>query len=223
MILWSALVAAEVAALLLAVRARKTSGFRASLAGAKTEDFLPVLFAFALVDELAVEAIHRALVGAPRPFAGTARVLYHLETALVLGWPCLLAVTAWRVFGPVAGRSRVLVVDTLASAYLGAVAALAALHPLSRSRTAAALHAAELVAVVASVAAIALAWRRPWGRPAVLVGVLVAVEACVALLGPWAHDVFADWSRLALVPYALGFGTVAGIQLSWIVRPTLRR
>jgi hypothetical protein len=49
----------------------------------------------------------------------------------------------------------------------------------------------------------------------VLVGVLVAVETCVALLGPWAHDVFADWQRLALVPYLLGFGTVAGLQVWW--------
>lgn len=60
---------------------------------------LCVVLAFALADELLVEAIHVALAGAPKPWRGWHRAAYHLETCLVLGWPALLAGAAWSAFG----------------------------------------------------------------------------------------------------------------------------
>lgn len=80
------------------------------------------------------------------------------------------------------------------------------------------LHGAEMAAVAACAWAIVAGWRRPWGQRQVIVGLLVAVEGTLALLGPWAHDVFRDWQRLSRVPYLLGFGVVVGLHVVWMRR-----
>ena len=59
---------------------------------------VPALLGYALAAALGMLAIGAALVGAPRPFAGTARALYHLHVALFLGWPAALAVASCRLF-----------------------------------------------------------------------------------------------------------------------------
>ncbi len=88
-----ALLVAEVAAVVLAVRARVGRP-------------LVVLLAFALADEVAVLGLHAILAGAPRPIAGLYRVPYHLENAFSLGWPCLLAAACWRASEAAKGASK---------------------------------------------------------------------------------------------------------------------
>lgn len=229
MILFGALVALELAALVLAelLHRRRPHPPHAHRA-------LLVLLAFAALNEVATEALHAIFRGAPRPLGGVVRGLYHVETALVLGWPALLAVTAWRVFHElpghrIAGRSldappvikRAVFLDLIAGAWLGLVAAMALLYPLDppgsgAPRTKLLLHVGELAGVAAAAGAIVTAWTPPvrWSRPAVVVGLLWSVELAVALLGPWAHNVFTDWDKLARVPYVLGF-TATGLLLRW--------
>ena len=88
---WGARVLVELVALILAAALARLQRLPLAVT-------LAALVAFALVDELVVEAVHRALAGQPRPFAGGDRALYHLETALVLGWPAVLAACSWRAF-----------------------------------------------------------------------------------------------------------------------------
>lgn len=187
---------------------------------------VPALLGYALAADLAMLAIGAALAGAPRPFAGVARALYHLHVALFLGWPAALAVAACRLFDGrrvdrVAKRVRRpprAAVPVVVGVWIGLVVGLAALHPLARGRTAAVLHAAELAAVIVAGVAIGLSWGIVWGQRHLVVGLLVAIEGTLALLGPWAHDVFRDWPRLARLPYLLGFGAAVVLHAAWLRR-----
>jgi hypothetical protein len=205
-LLWCALVAVEVAAVGLAWRAKVS---RPVLA----------LLAFALADELAVEALHvAALDGAPRPLAGWYRAGWHVSVALSLGWPAALVLATWATKGACPGSlpgtdSRLSrassapwpaqvrcerstarsVADILLGAYLGALAGLAIVYPPSRASLRWTLLAWEL-------ACVALAWwglwrRRTvaWGAAEVCLVVLVACESAVVLVGPFASDPFTRW------------------------------
>lgn len=106
MTIFAVLVALEVVAVVLAVWAVGCT-FRGRLrfweAVAKTardsvRSPLCVVLLFALLDEVLVEAIHHALAGAPKPWRGVYRLLYHTETCIVVAWPALLSWGAWRVF-----------------------------------------------------------------------------------------------------------------------------
>ena len=172
-----ALLVAEVAAVVLAVRARVGRP-------------LVLLLGFALVDELAVLAIHVLLAGTPRPIAGWWRVPYHAENAFSLGWPCLLAAVCW-------GRPwRRL--DVLAGAYLGALAGLVVVYPTDAPGSGAprlrwALLAWEVLMVAAAWAGLYRARLRPWGAVERCLVILAACETMVALVGPFASDPFTRW------------------------------
>ncbi len=186
--LWLAVVLAELAALIAAVRHERR--FHAS-----PRFPVALLLAAAVVIDLAV-GLHDppfrwglvALAAeGPRPRTGGPLVAYHLADALVLAWPALLATSCLRAFGPpppqvhtVAGRPLLRrdpwrdatkrrpsfsgwnpsALNVLAGLYLGAVAGLVALHPLGARRTGLVLLAGEAVAVAVASGAIVAGWRR---------------------------------------------------------------
>jgi len=179
---------------------RTSAGFR-----------LLCLLLFALVDELAVEALHvLVFAGAPRPLAGWARLGWHLETAFVLGWPAGLAAACWRAsehknqrelfrsFASSRDRSqssdrRRTPIDALLGCYLGLLASLVLVYPLPRARL-------RWLFLAWEVACVALAWfglyrarLRPWGPVERCLVVLAACETMVATVGPFASDPFLRW------------------------------
>ena len=213
--LWCAVIAAEVAALAgVAFGSPGRASFRPLTITSKilAPSRYPsvTLIAFALGSDLLV-AGGRALLldGAPRPFVGLARGWYHVETALVLGWPCALALAAWRLFtwAP-RGWWKEAPPAVAWGSWLGVSVGLVLAHPLGRVRTAACLLVVEFVALAVVWLAVARGWRRPWTLPHVAVLVLAGVETSVALIGPWVRNPFADW-HLARVSYLLGFSVVA--------------
>ena len=175
---------------------------------------LVLLLGFALVDELAVLAIHVLLAGTPRPIAGWWRVPYHAENAFSLGWPCLLAAVCW-------GRPwRRL--DVLAGAYLGALAGLVVVYPTDAPGSGAprlrwALLAWELACVAVAWWGLWRARGRTWGAAEVVLVVLVACESAVVLVGPFASDPFTRW-WIGSCFYLAAWGGV-GVVLS---RPDVR-
>ena len=218
---WWALVAVEAAALALAARLtfRRPVDFprRGQLLGGNPLLPLAALLFVALVNELTIEAVRLHLAPVPRPFAGLHLALYHLSNALVLGWPATLAASSWRVFSsprfdhrtrrlrrPFPASTAALLI---AGAWLGWLLALVVAYPLPRASTARVLHAFEVGCVVAALAPIPLAWRRPWGVAHIGVGLLVAVEVAIAMIGPWVRDVFADWP-VATAGYLTGFSAL---------------
>lgn len=207
MILFGVLVALEVVVLVEALLLARRQHVYRPVAG---------LVAAALADELLVEAGHRFVFeGAPRPFSGWVRVAYHVETAVVLGWPTLVAWTSWRVFMPLRPTARRVVV----AAWVAAVLALAAAFPLPRGWTAPALHVGVIAASAAALGAVPGAWRRSWSAAHVAMLVVAVVELAVALVGPWVRSPFTTW-HLAHVGYVVGFGTLAALQAVWLRRST---
>lgn len=204
--LWCACGAAELGALVAAVRAHRLG--RVQLA-------LVYLLAFAFDGDLVI-ALGRELLldAAPRPFVGLARAWYHLETLLVIGWPCGLALTCVRVFGT-GGRAwwRGVLPAAVAGAAGSAMVHVVALHPVPRGQAAAVLLAVELVGVVVAWLAVARGWALAWRAEHRALVVLVAIETVVLILGPFGHDVFTSWATLARVPYAMGF-TVCAVVLA---------
>lgn len=174
---------------------------------------LSLLLAFALVDELAIRMLQSVVLeGAPRPFAGLARVAYHAETAFVIGWPAALAAASWAVFA----RRRV---PWIGWAWAAVLAVLVMSYPLPRGWTAPVLHAVELAGIAAAAVPIWRAWTSdaPSSRPGIAVGLLVAVEVAVSLLGAWAHgsSVFTRWNELARLPYVIGWTVLVVLLVSW--------
>jgi hypothetical protein len=234
---WWALVAVEVAALVLAVRvgamgpgSRKNAGdshdrnpqvrvITAGRDGARLQVRpLAALLFVALANEVTIEAIRLHLAPVPRPFAGLHLALYHLSNGLVLAWPAALAVASWRCFSsprwdhrrrrirrPVPAWWAGVIV---AGCWCGFVLALVVAYPLGRESTARVLGAFEGGTVVAALAPIPLGWRKPWGVAHVGVGLLVAVEVAIAMIGPWVRDVFTTWN-VASAGYLAGFGALA--------------
>ena len=227
---WWALVAVEAAALALAARLalldRTARSYRSPYVATPGIWALVALLFVALVNELTIEAVRLHLAPVPRPFAGLHLALYHLSNALVLGWPATLAASSWRVFSSprfdhVTRRLRrpfpsSLAALLIAGAWLGWLLALVVAYPLPRASTARVLHAFEVGCVVAALAPIPLAWRRPWGVAHIGVGLLVAVEVAIAMIGPWVRDVFKTW-EIASAGYLTGFGALAVYLLaSWL-------
>lgn len=73
--------------------------------------------------------------------------------------------------------------------------------------------------------AIARAWRSEElsSRPGITLGLLVAVELAVSMLGAWGHGagVFTRWNELARLPYALGWAVLV-VLFAWWGRPWRR-
>lgn len=171
------------------------------------------LLLFALVDEVVVEMLHRfAFEGAHRPFVGVVRALYHLETALVLGWPAGLAAVSWQVSLTMPKRPmRTLspyraawedsnkeprpfpVPLALAGMHLGATIGLAVAYPLPRERLAMLFQAWEVLCVAFAWAGIRRGWGRAWRRVEVSLVALASCETMVATIGPFASDPFTRW------------------------------
>lgn len=210
---WWALVAVEATALVLA--ASLTRAVRSPLV---------MLLAVALVNELTVEALHHFIftsrlhpvAEAVQRIGWPARALYHLETALVLGWPAALAAATWRVFTAPrwhpTTRRRILGADTygprlLLGAWLGTLLALVYSYPLAEEPTRAAFVVFEVATVGSALVVVARSWRNAWTREHVAVGLLVASEVAVVAIGPWLRDPFRDWN-LATVGYLTGFGAL---------------
>ncbi len=231
--LWWAVVAAEACALAGAVGLKKQ---RADPQPAKSAHPLAALLGYALAADVAMALLAHQLAAAPRPFTGIARALYHLHTALVLGWPAALTAATWAAFdGPVpetfeqrvarwrARRSGPAAPPLRAwhltlAVWASWAVTMAALFPMGRAATASCLWLAQASALACCGVAVVRFWRRRWTRPAVAIGVLVAVEVALLLLGPWARDVFHDWPRLARLPYLLGFGAVVALHAVWARR-----
>ena len=216
-ILWGAVVAAEAVALLGALLLARRCSLRRWFLHPDT--FIPacdgahvvvMLCAYALVDEVLLEAGHRwVFAAAPRPFAGVVRVAYHLETAIVLGWPAVLTAAAWRVFAwRVQGPPAFLAIGACWAVTAGG---LAFRYPMPREWVALTLHGFEVAAVAFAAVAVVRAWRRPWGTAHASVLLLVAVELSVAGIGPFVRNPFADW-QLASCSYLIGFLALAALQ-----------
>ena len=235
-VLTIALLVAEVAAVVLAVRARVGHP-------------LVVLLAFALLDELAVLGLHAILAHAPRPIAGWWRVPYHVETAFVLGWPCLLAAVCWQAKAPRSvvlaglenGKARSLssggtdaragvdqdgarrpFVNGLLGAYLGALGGLIAAYPIDASGSGA--PRLRWIFLGWEVACVAAAWwglwrarLRPWGAVERCLVILVSCETMVATVGPFASDPFTRW-WIARCFYLAAWSAVCGV-LARPIRP----
>ena len=202
MILWAAVVAAEGVALIGAVLLARRCSLRrwwphpSKLAACDGAHVVVLLVVYALVDEVLLEAGHRwVFAAAPRPFAGAVRVAYHLETAIVLGWPAVLTAAAWRVF----------------AWWAVTAGGLALRYPMPREWVALTLHGFEVAAVAFAAVAVVRAWRRPWGTAHASVLLLVAVELSVAGIGPFVRNPFADW-QLASCSYLIGFLALAALQ-----------
>ena len=246
--LWCAVVVAEVAALVAAVRYERQH---------PTRPRFPVsqLLLVAVVIDLAV-GLHdppftwglvAVAARGPRPREGLPLLAYHAADALVMAWPCALAWSCLRVFGehetptvagrPVhfrfssherGGKTGSTAADLLAGVYLGAVVGLVALHPIGRVGTGRVLLGVELVALVVAGGAILSGWRRAvagratWTRQHGALLVLAPVELAVAVIGPFARpDVFSSW-QVARWQYLIAFVLVAAL-LVWPRRSTARR
>lgn len=198
-VLWCVGIAAEAAALAGAVRTLRRTPVVA-------------LLAFGLASDVLASAGGRWLLdGASRPFAGLARGWYHVETALVLGWPVALATAAWCVL-VLPSRWYSEPAPALAwGAGLGGLVLLVSAHPAPRGLVATVLLAVEAVSVAVAWLAVARGWRRPWGAAQMALVLLIPVETVVLILGPFGRDVFRDWPTLARIPYAVGFASVAAV------------
>lgn len=203
MSIFAVLVALEVAAVVLAVRAAGCS-FRgwlwnprlvAKKAADSVRSPLVLVLAYALADEVLVEALHRFLFFGEHPVRAAierhgwpARAAYHLEVAVVVGWPAVLAGAAWTLFyrsgsyvetrpesltasaKSAKNYSKVMHLretvepsrrarELLFGAWLVVVGGLASVYPLPRGWTAPLLHAVELLFVAVALAAIPVGWR----------------------------------------------------------------
>ncbi len=255
-VLWLALVAVEVAAVGLAwhaartVRPNATTDARSSVretshSGAREtgspeasrraaglpafvgERALLWLLAFALVDELVLEALHAwCFAGAPRPLAGWHRAAWHLETMFVLGWPAgLAAACVPSAPSSPAGRGRSALSaarplgarDVLLACYLAAVAGLAIVYPIPAARLRWIFLGWEVLCVAFAWWGIARRWGAPWGPVERCLVVLVSCETMVALVGPFASDPFTRW-WIARCFYLAAWGGV-GVVFS---RPNAR-
>lgn len=207
-----ALFAVEVVAVGLAVRRRVTGP-------------LVALLVFALVDEVAVEALHRfAFAGAPRPLAGWHRAGWHVETLFVLGWPAALAAVAHD--RPLSSTAPCKITDAprraLLAAYLGLAVGLVLGYPPARERYRAILLAWELVCVAVAWWGIGRAWGRTWGAAEKVLVVLVSCETMVCVVGPFASDPFLRW-WIARCFYLGAWGAACGVLVRGSVGSSARR
>lgn len=202
------LVAVLLAELALYARARRAS--RSS----PRHSPIPSLIGFAFWADIAMWALQFAILRhAPRPFVGGARLAYHLETGLVVGWPCLVALVGLSVFLP---HQRRVTSPLVVGAHAGAIVLHVALYPLSRAATARFFVVVELAAVAAvGIAAYVAYGRRKWGSLEGVVLFLAGAELVVTLLGPYATNPFKDWD----VARMLYFASFSALALWYSPRP----
>jgi hypothetical protein len=171
-------------------------------------DPLVLLLAFALASDIAVAAGRALLLDdAPRPFAGLARAWYHVETALILGWPSALAIVTWRSF--VWGRGSAWALPW--GAWIGCSMMFVYEHPVERGVGAFVFLLVEALGVAVAWRAIWRGWSRAWGAEHRALVVLVAVETVVLILGPFGRDLYRDWPLLGRLPYTAGFTACAAV------------
>lgn len=249
MTIFAVLVALEAAAVVLAVRVA-TSQDRSLLAKLRNSARSPLVLvlAYALADEVLVEALHRFLFVGEHPVRAAiarhgwpARLAYHLEVAVVVGWPALIAGAAWALFGGSVppgrsqekrcgnslgdGQKRTVfsqidpgkIRELLFGAWLIVAGGMAACYPLRRGWTAPVLHAVELGFVAVALAAIPAGWRSRAivTREGQALGIVLVTELAVAVLGAWGTGagVFTSWDDLARVPYAIGWAVLCVVLI----------
>ncbi len=173
-----------------------------------------ILLGVNLVADTARAAVHAwvpSLAG-PVPYEGSTRLAYHVEQALYLLWPALLAWAALRVL---TGRRSDL---RCASAWAGLVLLLVVLYPDLHGESLRQVYLlATMGSLFAGLAAVAIYLRdhRPEGSPsaAVLVVVaLISVEFVSLLLGPWSHGLFGEPYQLEQVTLCFAFAFAAMVQ-----------
>lgn len=171
-----------------------------------------VAVTYGLVADLAMRFLQVAwLEGAPRPFAGPARLAYHAEVALMVGWPCALALLAASIFRP--GRPGAVFTGWAPSwvpvgAWLGLVPGHILTFPLGGKRTAKLFFWVEIVALALAAFSVIRSWRTPWGRQHGAALFLLGTELVVVLLGPYISNIYRDWN-LAKLLYTASFLTLA--------------
>lgn len=180
-----------------------------------------VALAYGLGADLAIRFLQVAwLQGAPRPFQGAARLAYHAEVGLMLGWPCALALLAAHVFRP--GRGGAVFAGWAPAwvpvgAWLGLVPGHILTFPLGGKRTAKLFFWVEIIALALAAVSIIRSWRTPWGRQHGAAMFLLGTELVVVLLGPYVSSIYRDWN-LAKLLYTASFLTL-GI---WYLRRAQR-
>lgn len=207
--LWFACVAAEVGATIAAVRSAKALR-RVGRDGAT----LPILLAFAVASDVAIEAGRRYLLNdSPRPFAGLARAWYHVESTLVLAWPAALAMTAQKSFSLQTRGWWIRPAPSVAWGMLGGLSvACVVAHPIGGSAFAYVLLAQETACIFAAWMAVPIGWERPWQVHHASVIVLICFESIVLAFGPFSGELYGDWPILARVPYIIGFCAIAALN-----------
>ncbi len=170
-----------------------------------------LLFAFAVVSDLASKALQVALLsGAPRPFAGLARLAFDNVTMLGAAWPLALALLAGHLFW----RRRMATAAPIGAA-LGVAVSLALLSPLSGERTQALLLRVEGGALVWAFACAVAGWGSGWRAVHGVALFLFGTELVVVCLGPFATNIFRDWN-VARVLYTVAF---FGLSFWYTARP----
>jgi hypothetical protein len=196
------LLAVLLAEIVLIVRAWRAARF------SPRHRYVPALIACAFVTDVSAYLIQRLMLrGEPRPFTGLARLAYHVETAMVVGWPTEVALFGLWVFLPRRWhRTRPVVLW----AWAGAVAYHVLAYPLSRLATRVLFVGAELVAVAVVVGAAIRAYgQRRWGSLEGVALFLAGTEVVVTILGPYATNPFTDWDVARAIYFAAFVGMVA--------------
>ena len=207
---WTATVArlvAFISAFLLARRQREYAPVAWLLGGSLVADGVALtLTLLVLVPARAVGAV---------PYTGSARIAFHITQALFVGWSAGISALAVHTFA----RRRAWVV---ALVYAVVVAAIAAAYPeLRRERLQSAYLAITLIAIAASIGAIAVWWRnKPTAppRPVQIAAALFVLFEFGALLGPYAAGMIdVNW------PIANGLHMGLDVGLTLLMVRWLRR
>lgn len=201
-VIWGALVVAEVL-FVASVRRR----------AATSPEHRPVALAATYV--LAADVIMRALqvVGlddAPRPLTTWHRAALYLETLLFTGWPCVVAALGLWMFLPYGKRVGA---QMVLGAWLGVNACLVHVYPIGHEPTSRVFQLVTIAAVAVVAVAASAAWSRRWGRAHLAALFLAGTELVVAVIGPYATNIYRDWSVATLV-YAVAFGALGFWYLS---------
>lgn len=178
---------------------------------------IALLFAFAFASDVIAKAAQIAfLSGAPLPFTGAARAAYHVEVALSIAWPCVLALLAARTFQRLRPRATCIPVG----AWLGVGVAHALLFPMSEEQTSRLFLGVEAAMLLLAASCVVAGWRSTWRSVHGVVLFLLGVELVVVVLGPFATNIFRDWA-VARIIYTTAFTGLAFWYGARPVRPHL--
>lgn len=207
-LIWQAVVVAEVAFVLAsAAHARRHAAHLAVLCAA----------VYVLVADVAMKALQvfvlRDAEGGTRPLVGLTLVAYHVEAALFTGWPAAVALLGAWVFLPQSRRKQA---SRVVGVWLGVNVALAVAGPVAGTTTTNVYRVAELAAVGAVGVSAVLGWPRTIGTHHAVALFLAGAELVVVMFGPYATDIYEDWS-LATLLYAVAFAGLA-VWYVWVGR-----